>query len=44
MKFISRHAAFFEFYYVYLIVIFVCMVFVFWWFKHKCSFFRFYFF
>jgi hypothetical protein len=29
--------------FVYLIVIFVCMVFVFWWFKRKCWFFRFYF-
>jgi hypothetical protein len=28
--------------FVYLIVIFICMVFVFWWFKHKCRFFRFY--
>ena len=29
--------------FVYLMVIFVCMVFVFLWFKHKCWFFRFYF-
>ena len=29
--------------FVYPIVIFVCMVFVFWWSKHKCWFFRFYF-
>ena len=43
MKFISRHAEFFEFYLFFLIVKFVCMVFVFWWFKHKCWFFRFYF-